>query len=78
MIKIKAREKNGVITYKNGRKKEAEIERCSDGTFNALCAFTSTGCLGFKYDNIGKAKEKTEIYLNNIHSFAGGVEVEYA
>lgn len=78
MIKIKARTKDGVITYKNGRKKEAEIEKCSDGSFNVFCAFTPTGCLGFKYDNLEKAKEKTVAYLNNIHSFAGGVEVDYA
>ena len=82
MVEIKAKKmtsKYGVtsIIYKNGRKKEAEIEFQSNGTFMAMCAFSGGSCLGFEYEDLQRAKEKTEVYLNNIHQFAGGASVSY-
>jgi antitoxin component YwqK of YwqJK toxin-antitoxin module len=81
MVTIKAKKikKNGItsIVYKNGRKKEAEIEFRSNGKFMALCAFSGSSSLGFEYDDLTRAKEKTEVYLNNIHQFSEGANVLY-
>ena len=65
------------IVYKNGRKKESEIQFKINGTFTAFCAFSGGCCLGFEYNDLSRAKEKTEQYLNNIHQFAGGCEIIY-
>lgn len=82
MVEIKAKKvtkKYGItsIVYKNGRKKEAKIEFKSDGTYMALCAFHSGSCVSFGYSNLEKAKQNTEIYLNNIHCFSDGANVTY-
>jgi hypothetical protein len=82
MVKITAKESEnryGIhsIVYKNGRKKESEIEFRSNGHFYVLCCFSGGSCLSFEYDDLERAKERTERYLNNIHQFAGGAEITY-
>lgn len=82
MIKIKAREKNGVITYKNGYKKEAEIYLITSGQFagqfNVDYAFSKTSCASNQNESLNDAKTWVERLLNNVYAFKGGVEVEYA
>lgn len=74
-IKVTQTTKYGInyLTYKNGRKKEAEIYKASNGKFRALCAFAGSSCACFEYNTLEEATAKTDTYLRNLHQFSGGV-----
>lgn len=82
MIRIKARTKHGVITYKNGRRKEAEIYPITTGQFAGQFyvdyAFSKTSCASNRSESLNAAKTWAERMLNIAYAFKGGVEVEYA
>lgn len=83
MIKIKAREKNGILTYKNRHKREAEIEQIASGEnkgkYGVYYAFSRCSCAMTIKDDKESAKSWVENVLKNCYSFlvGEGIEFEY-
>lgn len=62
-----------VTFYKKGHQIMTKILETESKVF----VYISKAGLRFSYDDIKRAKDKTELFLNNFYSFAGGVELIY-
>jgi hypothetical protein len=53
-------------TYKDGRKKLAEILYKSNGIYTVYCAFHNGNFMGFDYQDLDRATERTRAYITNL------------
>lgn len=57
---------SGVLSFKEGRKLQATIERTKDGRYDCRCAFHRGQSLGGTYDDKEEAVDRTVQYLKSL------------
>lgn len=81
MITIKARTKNGVITYKDRYTMVAKIEQYHSGKhkgkFAVFCDFTETNCGMCIMDTLEDSKRQVEKALKESYSFLVGEDIKF-